>query len=137
MAGDGVAGSALDLVQRTFEVLVGECLDAAAVVAEEVVVVLAARQHRLVASDAGAELDPLQEALLGQEVEDAVDARDPDGSAVAPELVEDLLRRQAAVLSSEQLDDRAPRDAVPVAAAAERSERALGPVHPKMIPALT
>src|SRR5581483_4240416 len=137
VAGDRVAGAPLELVQSARELVVGERLDATAVAADEVVMVLAARLERLVARDAGAEVDALQQALLRQQVEDAVDARDPDRPSLVPELVEDLLCRQAAVLAPEQLDDRPPGDAVAIAAAAERVERALGPVHGQMIPALT
>src|SRR5476649_261864 len=128
MPGDRVAGLALDLVQRPFELLVGERLELPAGGADEMVVMLPTRMHRLVAGGARAEVDPLEQALLGQELEDAVDARDSDLPAFGPKLVEDLLRRQAAVLSSEQLDDGPPGDTVSVPAAAERMERLLRPV---------
>ena len=63
MAGDGVAGSALDLVQRPLELVVGERFDLAAVVADEVVMVLSVRVDRLEAGRAGADVDPLDEAV--------------------------------------------------------------------------
>ena len=69
--------------------------------------------HRLVPGDPRAEVDALHEALRGQQVEHAVDARDPDPATGRPQPVEDLLRGQAAVLLGEELDHRAPGTAVP------------------------
>ena len=63
MAGDRVAGAALDVSQRALELVVGERLDLAAVGADEVVVVLPARVGRLVAGGALAELDALDRPL--------------------------------------------------------------------------
>ena len=62
--GDRVAGAALDLAERALELVVLERLDPPAVAADEVVMVLAARMGRLEASDAGAEVDALEQALL-------------------------------------------------------------------------
>ena len=73
--------------------------------------------------DAGADVDPLHETVLAQQVEYAVHAGDPDLSALRPEGVEDLLRRQAAVLPAEQLDDGPPGDAVSATAVAQPLER--------------
>jgi hypothetical protein len=101
VAGDGVAGPALDLTEGALELVVGECLNLAAVVANEVVVVLAARVDRLEARSTGADVDALDEAVLAQLLEDAVDAGDPDAAAFRAQLVEDLLRGQAAVLAPE------------------------------------
>ena len=61
-----------------------ERLDLAAGVADEVMMVLAARVRRLVARDARAEIDPLDAALRGEQVEHAVDARDPDTAVPRP-----------------------------------------------------
>ena len=60
----------------------------------------------------GAEVDALHEALRGEQLEHAVDARDADPAAGGAQPVEDLLRGQAAVLLGEQIDHRAPRTAV-------------------------
>ena len=60
------------------EPLVGERLDLAAVVAHEVVMVLAAGKRGLVARDAVAEVDALHEAAARRAVERAVDAGDAD-----------------------------------------------------------
>ena len=84
MAGDGVAGSALDLVQDALELVVGEGFDLAAVVADEVVMMLAVRVDRLEAGRAGADVDPLDEPVLAQVLEYAVDARDSDPAALGP-----------------------------------------------------
>ena len=95
-----VAGSPFDLVQRALELVVGERLHFAAVVADEVMVVLAARVDRLEARGAGADVDPLHVAVPRQLLECAVDARGADTTTLGAQCVEELLRRQAAVLTS-------------------------------------
>ena len=115
MADDGVAGSAFDLAQSPLELIVCECLDFAAVVADEVVVMLAAGVDRLETRRAGADVDALDEAVLAQLLEDAIDARDPDAATFRAKLVEDLLGREAAVLATEQLDHSASSAAVSMA----------------------
>lgn len=114
MAGNGVAGSAFDPAQSPLELVVCERLDLAAVVADQVVVMLAASVDRLEARGAGADVDALDEAVLAQLLEDPVDARDPDAAAFGAKVVEDFLGGEAAVLAAEQLDDGAPRTAVSV-----------------------
>jgi len=126
VGGDGVAGLPLDLVDHGFELGIGKRLDLAAVVADEVVMMLAALQRRFVARDSGTEVDPLDEALLGELLEHAIDACNPDAAPVGTQLVEDLLRGQAAVLPTEELDDRAAGAASP-APALERCQCLLGP----------
>ena len=101
MAGDGVAGPALDLVQGALELVVGKGFDLPAVVADKVVMVLAPRVDRLKAGRAGADVDPLDEPVLAQVLENAVDARDSDPPALGPQLIEDLLGGQAAILAPE------------------------------------
>jgi hypothetical protein len=127
VAGDGVARPAFDLPEGAFQLIVGERLHLAAVVADEVVVVLAARVDRLEACGAGADVDALDEAVLAQLLENAVNAGDPDAAAFRAQLVEDLLRGQAAVLAPEQLDHRAAGAAVSVALCLQRRNRRLGP----------
>ena len=127
MAGDEVAGSAFDLARSPLELIVCECLDFAAVVADEVVVMLAAGVDRLETRRAGADVDALDEAVLAQLLEHAVDARDRDATALGPQLIEDLLRGQAAVLASKKLDDGAAGAAVSVPLRVQRGDRRLGP----------
>jgi len=115
VAGDRVTGSPLDLPQGSLELVVGEGLDLAAVVADEVVVMLAAGVKGLEARRAGADVDALDEPVLAQLLEDAVDAGNSDAAALRSQLVEDFLGGQATVLSPEQLDDRSARSAVSVA----------------------
>jgi hypothetical protein len=78
-------------------------------------VVFAAFVNRFEASRAGTDVDALDEAVLAQLLEHAVDARDPDAAALGSQLIEDLLGGQAAVLAAEELDDRTPGGAVSVA----------------------
>ena len=82
MAGDRVARPAFDLAQGALELIVGERLDLAAVVADEVVMVLAPGVDRLEAGRPGADVDPLYEAVLAQLLEHSIDARDPDRATV-------------------------------------------------------
>ncbi len=96
---DGVARLPLDLVERLLELVVDEGLDLAAVLADEVVVVLTAGMDGLEAGDAGAEIDALDEPVARQLLERAVDGGDADPPAVRPEPVEDLLRGEAAPLA--------------------------------------
>src|SRR5262249_12844348 len=125
--GHGVAGAALDLVDDRLELVVLERLDLAAVVADEVVVVLAGREGGLVTRPAGADVDPLHEPAFGELLEHAVDGGDADpATAAGAQPVEDLLRGQAAVLPTEQLDDGAARAAA-AALRLERGKRLLAP----------
>ena len=127
MAGDRVTGSPFDLPKCSLELIVGEGLDFAAVVADEVVVMFAAGVHRLKARGAGADVDALDESVLAQLLEDAVDAGNPDAAALRAQLVEDFLGGQAAVLSPEQLDDRSPGTAVSVPPRLKRRDGGFGP----------
>ena len=128
MAGDRVAGLAFDLSQGPLELVVGERLDLAAVLADEMVVVLAVGVDRLEARDAGADVDPLHEAFACQLLEGPVDARDADGLVGVAEHVEDLLRGQAAVLEPEELNHGSARAAVAVALRPEGLERGVDPL---------
>ena len=122
MPGDVEAEAACDVLERPLERVVGERLDLAAVVADEVVVMIASGVRGLVAGDAVADVDPLDEAEVGEAVEHAVDARDPDAPSLGADPVMDLLRRAAAGLAAEVLDDapRAPPPRYP--AGAQRGE---------------
>ena len=62
----------------------------------------------LVARHAVSDVDALDEPVLGERVQHAVDARDPDAAAGSADALEDLLSRPAAGLRAEVLDDRAP-----------------------------
>ncbi len=111
MLGELVAAGAGDLLQRLLEAGVVEHLDAPALVAHEVVVVLAPGKRGLEAGHAAAEVDAVNETELGQPLEHAVDACDPDLAAVGSQAVEQLLRGHTAVLALEVRDDRFARAA--------------------------
>ena len=85
MAGNGVPRAAFDLVERPLELVVGERLDLAAVVADEVMVVLPTRVDRLEARRAGADVDALDEAVLRELFERPIDTCRPDAAAFRPE----------------------------------------------------
>ena len=127
MGVDLVADPGPDLRDRGLEALVGEGLDLAAVRADEMVMMLARRQRGLVARDAAADVDSLQQTVLREQVDHAVDAGDADLAILAAEDVEDLLRRQATVLPPEQLDDVAPCAAAAVPRVTQGRKRVLGP----------
>jgi len=93
------------LVESELEPGIREGLHPAAVVADRVVMVLAVRLHGLEAGDSGPEVDTLDEPHLGELLEHAVHARDPDRPARRPRPIEDLLSGQAARLVAEELDD--------------------------------
>ena len=116
-----------EAADRALQAGVLEGADPPAAVADDVMVVLAARDHRLIAGPALADLDPLHEPEAVQEVERAVDAGGPDPLAVCPDPLGDLLRGDAAVLARESLDHRAPGAAAATARLSERLERQLGP----------
>lgn len=101
---DVVAHLVGDPVNRTLEALVAESLDAAAVAAHQVVVVILGGRA-LEASAPLADLYALHHPQLGEQVERSVDAREADAPVLTAEAVEDLLRRQAALLSREEIDD--------------------------------
>jgi hypothetical protein len=110
----GVAVCPGDPLQSPLERVVLERLDAAAVAADEVVVMVhAVRERRLEPCDAVADVDTLHEAELVERLQHAVNARDPDATATRTDAVEDLLRRLAARLSGEVLDHCAPSATTP------------------------
>ena len=107
--------------------VVGELRDAAAEVADHVVVVLAARMRGLVARGAVADVEPVHEAEAVEHLERAVDARDADARIVGAQLVGDLLCGGAAVLARQRVDDAAARGAGAEALALERRVRVRAP----------
>lgn len=82
-----------------------------AAIANSVVVMALPGHHRLEARPAVTDLHPLHQSLRREQIEGAVDARDPDSLATRPEPVSDLTGVETAVLGSEQSDDRASRPA--------------------------
>ena len=91
------------------ETIVAERLDLAALSADEVVMVVAARLRRLIVSTPGPQLEAMHEPELGQGLKRAVDARNADPAPPPANEIVDLLDRQAAGLVAERLDDGSPR----------------------------
>jgi len=127
---DDVAMPAGYPLDRRLERCILERLDLAAVVADEVVVMVAPGVGGLEASDTVAQVDALEEAELVEPVERPVDARDADPHAAVPEPLVDLQRGEAAVLAVEVGDDLPPRSAASPTRLAELRERRLGPPFP-------
>ena len=117
-------------LERALEAVVRERLDPAAVVADEVVmVVVTVAARRLEARDAVADVDPLDEPQGGERLERPVDARDADGAAGGADAVVDLLGREAAPLRVEELDDRPACAAAAEPGGAEAVERVIAPAR--------
>jgi zinc transport system substrate-binding protein len=91
--------------------------------------VLAAGVGGLESGDAVAEVDTMHEFHVGELVERAVDAGQPDGAIPGSELIEELLRRETAALRLELSDDRLPGATRTGAGASELLVRVLLPVH--------
>ena len=110
--------------EGALEAVVRERLDAAAVVADEVMmVVMRVTACGLEARDAVADVDPLHEPEGSEGLERSVHAGDADGAARVADPVVDLLGGAAAVLRLEEVDDRAPGAAPAEAGPAEGIER--------------
>jgi hypothetical protein len=105
---DCVAAPVGHALYRGLEGRILEGLDLAAVVAHQVMVVVAPGTRGLEARDAVAEVDALDETEAVEPLERSVHTRDSDAWSGRAEAIMDFLRRQAAPLSAEQLDDRAP-----------------------------
>jgi hypothetical protein len=123
---DLVLEPAPDSLERPFEWGVGEGLNPPAVIADEMVMVLAACESRLVARHSS-EIDALNEAALQEDVEYAVDGGESNRATRMAKGVEDLLCAQTAALLSEKLDHRCPRFPASVARTAEHRTGVLGP----------
>lgn len=119
MAVELVAVRARDTLEAALEGGVVERLDPPAGVADEMVVVLSARERRLEPGGAVAEIDPVNEPGLSELLERAVDARDADPLPFSAEGVEELLRREAAVLPRKAGDDLVAGSAPAGASAAQ------------------
>jgi hypothetical protein len=103
--GHHVAASVGDALDRRLERGILEGLDLPAVVAHEVVVMVAAGVRGLEACEAVAEVDALDEPERVHALECAVDAREADAHPASSRLLVDLVCREATVLLAEQFDD--------------------------------
>ncbi len=114
-----MAEPAREALDRSLEGGVLERRDPPAAVADDVVVMIAARDQSLVARAAVAQLDPLHEPRAVEEVERPIDARGPDPVAARADPLGDLLRAETAILAGEELDHGLPRPAGAVPRLAE------------------
>ena len=96
-----VAARARHALECPLERDVREGLDLAAVVADEVMVMIPVGMCGLETGDSVADIHALHEPQLCELLEHAVDARDADSSAAGANAVEDLLRGQATRLPAE------------------------------------
>src|SRR4051794_21831590 len=93
------------------------------------VMVVAVDRGRLVAGDAVAGVHPLHQPQVRERLERAIDGRDSHAPARLAQPVVVLLRAQAAVLATEELDDGLPRPTAAVARANELGECRVAPSH--------
>jgi hypothetical protein len=126
--GDGVVEAAAQATDRALELGVLEGGHSPAPVADDMMVMLAARHDRLVAIAAVSEIDALGETEVVEEIERPVDARDPDRTSAPLDPLSDLLRREAAVLARKQLDHGAPRPAGAMSGLLESVTRSVRPL---------
>lgn len=89
------------MVDHPLEAIVAERLDAAAVIADEMVVMV---PGRLVVCPAGSKLEPVNKAELGKCLEGAVDARDADARTAAPNASVDRRNGETAILPGEDVN---------------------------------
>ena len=122
MRDDVVAELRREHRDRSFQRDVGEGLDLAAVVADNVMVV-SALDRRLEAGDSVADLHPLNEPELHQRVEDAIHTGDADAPAPRQQRFVELLGAATAITTGELLDQRRTGAARTMTS---RSERRLG-----------
>ena len=97
------------VVNRLLEGSVVKCYEPPALVADEVVMVLAARMRALEPRLAGPHRHALDQAMVDEQIQHPVDARAPCRLARRPQRVLDLHRAQRAWLASEQFDDSLTR----------------------------
>ena len=98
-------------MDRPLEPRVLEGREPPAPLADSVMVVVAARDHRLISGSTLIDLDLLNQPLAVQQVQGSIDAGDPDAPATGADPVGDLLGTEAAVLLGEQVDHRSARAA--------------------------
>ncbi len=99
----------------------------AAVLADEVVVVVSVRQHALEPRLPVPDRDPLDESMLDQQVEHSVDARPPWRSPLRTQRVLDLDDAQRTPLRREQRDHPVTRPAAPPTGRREDRVNVLAP----------
>jgi hypothetical protein len=90
-------------------------------------VVLTARVRGLIASDTLADLHPVDEPEAVEQIQRAIDAREPDSAAALAQQVGDLSRCHRAVERGHGFENLGARPAVAVARRGERPQRMIGP----------
>ena len=108
---DVVAQAAGGARDRALERGIGKRLDLAAVLADDVMVVIAARRRGLEAGDPVADVDALDETELCEHLEHAVDRCDSHRPAVGTKACVNLLCARAAILAGHQVENGGARPA--------------------------
>ncbi len=116
-----------EAVDCALEAGVVECDELAASVAEQVVVMVAVGVDALEAGVSLVDREALDEAVLDEQVEHAVDTRAADRLSLGAQRVLDLDCGERARLAGEQVDDPRPRAAALVAGAGKDALRVLAP----------
>jgi hypothetical protein len=121
------AESLRDAVNGTLECRIVERDQAAAAIAHEMVVVLAAGECPLEPREVTPDAHPLNQPMLDQQLEDAVDRGTTDPGSLGSELVLDLDGTQRAWLLRQQVDDPFPSSATPQPGMGKDGMNMLGP----------
>ncbi len=130
MVAHGVVETPPEILDRALQARVLEWGDAAAAVADEVmVVVLTARQRGLVAGRDPAHVEALHQAEALEQLEGPIDGRHSDLPSGATQLVGDLAGAEDAALPADQLQHRGAGSARAVPGL---GERLLGPLDPEI-----
>lgn len=129
MVPDLEAGSAGDLGYRALQPGVLKRQDLPALVADHVVVVLAAGIGALVPGGLRPQIELVHETEVGQLLERAVDARASYAPTAGAKALVDVEGGERARLGGQDLDHGTPRAAAPEAGGLEPGERVLGPVR--------
>ena len=99
-------------------------------VTQEVMMVLAPRIDQLIARRAIPKLQPHDQSMLAEQLEDPIDARARDPLAALPQPVLDLQRAQRTRLAGEQLDQRAARPRLAMPRTIKHPASVAGPLTP-------
>ena len=126
MRRDGIAGTRFNSIEGSLELLVLECLNLAAAIADQMMV-MALGPDWFVTGDASTEIDPLHKPLRREQLQDPIDTRDPNTASRPAQQIEDLLGGQAAILPRQNLDHRAPSAPTPKTLRQQRAHRRVDP----------
>lgn len=132
MAVDPDAKPVADAINRQLETGIVERHQTTAAIADEMVVVLAGWVRHLVAGDPVADVEPVDQLVVVQKLERAIDAGATDPTVIVLQHIFDLLRAEGTVSLREELDQPIPGRPSMVPGALQHLARMLGPSFPDL-----